>query len=166
MLFCVNRYFCFRTIFEYFSLFCQIVYPFGFFVVFLVAISFFQIVRFLLHPILGMFSYHLPPFVDRTFFRCFGMSYFVPYYFTFRWYLFNLPSFASTFWFISSSCIVNFLCVAFSFLSLHVPVSFLFGMFSYIFFRVSSRISPLGFEFFFVLFEGIQIFPQSNFAHA
>ena len=31
--------------------------------------------------------------------------------------LFNLPSFAITFWFISSSCIVIFSCVAFSFLS-------------------------------------------------
>ena len=31
-------------------------------------------------------------------------------------YLFSLPSFASTFWFISSSCIVCFTCVAFTFL--------------------------------------------------
>ena len=46
------------------------------------------------------------------------------YCFTLCQYLFNLPSFASIFWFISSSCIVIF-CVAFSFLFLHIPTSFL-----------------------------------------
>ena len=35
--------------------------------------------------------------------------------FTLYRYLFNLPSFASTFWYISSSCIIIFTCVAFSF---------------------------------------------------
>ena len=38
-------------------------------------------------------------------------------------YHFSLPSFASTSWFISSSCIVCFTCVAFFFSSQHVPVS-------------------------------------------
>ena len=46
--------------------------------------------------------------------------------FTLCRYLFNLPSFASTFWFISSSCIVICSCVAWSFLFLHIPASFLF----------------------------------------
>ena len=47
------------------------------------------------------------------------------YCFTLCRYLFNLPSFARTFQFISSSCIVIFSCVAFSLLFLHVPASFL-----------------------------------------
>ena len=45
--------------------------------VFLVAIFFFKIARFLLHPVVGMFSCHLLPVVGRIFFRCFGMSSFV-----------------------------------------------------------------------------------------
>ena len=45
--------------------------------VLLVAISLFKIVRFLLHPVVGMFSCHLPPFIGRISFRCFGMSCFV-----------------------------------------------------------------------------------------
>ena len=36
-----------------------------------------QIGRFLLHPVVGMFSFPLFPVVDRFFFRCFGMSCFV-----------------------------------------------------------------------------------------
>ena len=47
------------------------------------------------------------------------------YCFTLSWYLFNLPSFASSFWFISSSCIVIFSCVAFSFLYQYIPAFFL-----------------------------------------
>ena len=42
-------------------------------------------------------------------------------------YLFSLPSFVSTFWFISSSCIVCFTCwIAFFFSSQHVPAFFSF----------------------------------------
>ena len=47
------------------------------------------------------------------------------YRFTLSWCLFNFPSFSSSFWFISSSCIVIFSCVAFSLLSQHVSVFFL-----------------------------------------
>ena len=44
---------------------------------FLVAMFFSKIVRFLLHPVVGMFSCNLLPGVDRILFRCFGMSCFV-----------------------------------------------------------------------------------------
>ena len=65
-------------------------------------------------------------------------------------YLFNLPSFTRTFWFISSSLIV------FSFFSVHVLAFFLcfiiLACFRRVFFiYVSSRISHPGFDFFFVL---------------
>ena len=36
-----------------------------------------KIARFLLHPVVGMFSCHSLPIVDRISFRCFGKSYFV-----------------------------------------------------------------------------------------
>ena len=42
-----------------------------------VAIFLSQIVGFLLHPFVGMFSCHLLPSVDKIFFRCFGISCFV-----------------------------------------------------------------------------------------
>ena len=81
------------------------------------------------------------------------------YCFTFCRYLSNLPSFASTFWFISSSCIVSFSSVFFSFLCLIIPLSFLciiilpwFCRFFKIFF--CSRNFHPGFDFSFVLFEG------------
>ena len=45
--------------------------------VLLFAIFYSQIVRFLLHPVVRMFSYHLPQFVGRISFRCFGMFCFV-----------------------------------------------------------------------------------------
>ena len=44
---------------------------------FLVAIFYSKIVRFLLHPVVGMFSRHLLPIVGRIFFCCFEMSSFV-----------------------------------------------------------------------------------------
>ena len=44
---------------------------------FLVALFWSQIVRFLLHPVVGMFSCPSLPIVDRIFFRCFGMSCFI-----------------------------------------------------------------------------------------
>ena len=96
--------------------------------------------------------------------------FFFLYCFTLCRYLFNLPSFASTFWLISSSSIVIFSCVAFSFLFLHIPSSYLcfiilacFRRFFYL--RFQSNF-PSGFDFFFVLFEGIPIFSQTNFASA
>ena len=97
----------------------------AFFVIFFGCHIFFKIIRFLLHPVVGMFSYHLLPIVDRIFFHCFRMSCFFLYCFILCRYLFNLPSFARTFWFLSSSCIVIFSSDAFSFLFLHIPASFL-----------------------------------------
>ena len=44
---------------------------------FLVAIFESKIVQFLLHPVIGMFSFNLLPVVDRIFIRSFGMPCFV-----------------------------------------------------------------------------------------
>ena len=57
-------------------------------------------------------------------FCCFGMSCFV-YGFILCRYLFSFPSFASTFWFISTSCIICFTSVTFFFLSQHIPAFYL-----------------------------------------
>ena len=85
-------------------------------------------------------------------------------------YVFNLPSFANISWPISTTRIVIFLVLPFPF-CLHVPASFLCFIILAFFFVdfftcVSCRISYPGFDFFFVLFEGIPIFPQTNFAPA
>ena len=97
----------------------------------------------------------------------------LPVLFTLCRYLFNLLSFTSTFWFISLSCIVIFSffllsCIAFSFLFRHIPVSFhcfiILACFRRFFICISSWISPPGFDFSFVLFEGMPIFTQTNFA--
>ena len=70
----------------------------------------------------GPFSCHLLPVVDKIFFRCFGISFCV-YCFTLWRNLINLPSFVSTFWFISSSCIVFFfLCSFFVFVPAYSSV--------------------------------------------
>ena len=70
---------------------------------------------FLCTPVVGMFSCHSLPLVDRMLFHCFGKSCFVCNCFTLCRYIFNPSSFASTFCFISSSCTVIFSCVACSF---------------------------------------------------
>ena len=148
------------------NFFHHIVYPFGFFKCVLVAIFYSKIVRFLLHLVIGIFSCHLFPLVDRIFFRCFGMSCFfcivLPFVDIYLIFLISPVLF--------SSCFVIFSCVAFSFLSLHVPASFLcfiiLSCFRWFFICVSSRISHPGFDFFFVLFEGIPIFSLTNFAPA
>ena len=115
-----------------------------------------------------MFSCHSLPIVDRISFRCFGMSYFVCTVLPFCRYLFNLPSLASIFWFISSSCTVIFPHVACSFFPpprLFQRLSSSFGLVFVVFFICdSSLISYPGFCCFFVLFEGIPIFSQTNFA--
>ena len=100
---------------------------------FLVAIFLSKIVRFLWHRVVGMFLCYTLLVVDRIFFRCFGMSCFVCIVLPFFQYVFNLPSFACTFWFISSSCAVIFSCVAFSFSPTYFGVFLLFyhfGLFS------------------------------------
>ena len=76
--------------------------------VLLVAIFYSKIVQLLLHLIVGMFLCHLLQFVGRVFFRCFGMSCFVCIIFPFLEIFLILLSFASTFWFISSTYILFF----------------------------------------------------------
>ena len=71
----------------------------------LVAIFYSKILQLLLHSVVGMFLYHLPPLVGR-FLSLFWYILFCLYCFILSRCLFNLPSFASTFWFISWSCIV------------------------------------------------------------
>ena len=67
-----------RTFLGYFYFSCDSVYPFGFSVMFFWLPYFFsKIVRFLLHPIVSMFSCHLLPVVGRIFFHCFAMFCFV-----------------------------------------------------------------------------------------
>ena len=66
-----------------------------------------------------------PPSCWQNFLLLFWNVLLCLYYFTLCRYLFNLPSFTTPFWFISSSCIVNFSCVAVSFLSLSVSAFFL-----------------------------------------
>ena len=70
-------YFRFGTFFKsiYFS--CNVVYPFSIFIMFFGCHILFKIVRFLLHPVFGVFSCHSLPIVDRSVFRCFGKSRFV-----------------------------------------------------------------------------------------
>ena len=138
--------------------------------VLLVAIFYSKIVQLLLDPVVNMFSCHLPQLVGRIFLCCFWMSCFVCIVLPIVVFFLNLPSFASTFWFISSSCIVFFPCVAYSFLSEHVPAFFLcfiiFARFRGFLIRVSSRIFHPGFDFLFVVFKEIPIFSQTNFALA
>ena len=101
-------YFCFWSFFKSFSLFCHVVYPFSFFVMFSWLPYFtpklfsFSCIQLLLVCFL---SSH-----PTCFLSLFWNVLFCLYCFTFCLYLFNLPSFLSTFWFISSSCIVIFSC--------------------------------------------------------
>ena len=80
-------------------------------------------------------------------------------------YLLNFPFLASTFWFISSSCIVCFDCVLSVFSSLHVPEFFfcliLFACCRRFLICISSLISHPAFEFLFC-----SILSQINFALA
>ena len=90
-------------------------------------------VRFLWHPVVCMFSCRSLPIVDRMFFFVVLESPILSVLFTLCRYLLNLPSFASTFWFISSSCTVIFSCVASSFLFPLISAALFFfhsGLFS------------------------------------
>ena len=99
-----------------------------------------------------------PPTCRKNFISLFWNVRFCLYCFTLIRYLFNLPSFTSTFWFISSSCTVIFTSVAFSFLSQHVPAFFLyfitFACCRKFLICISSWISRLGFEFMFLFLLG------------
>ena len=113
-----------------------------------------KIVLFLCHPVVGTSSCILPLIADRICFVVLNML-FRLYRFTLYRYPFSLPSFASTFWFISSSFIVLFTCVNFSFLFQHVP-AFFFSVLSFLFavidflsvFQVELSIRKFPFFFF------------------
>ena len=82
------------------------------------------VVRFPLHLVVGMFSFHLFPHVGKIFFRCFGMSFLVciaiPFVYISLIILLS-PLLSGLFLQIVQ---LLFSFVAFSFLSLHVPASF------------------------------------------
>ena len=116
--------------------------------------------RFLLHPVVGMFSYHLLPVVDRIFFRCFGMSYFICIVLPFidiSLIFLLLPILSCSF---PQVVLLFFLVLPFPFcLYMFQCLSFVLS-----FWPVSSRISHPCFDIFLVLFKGIPIFSQTNFA--
>ena len=98
-------------------------------------------------------------------FSLFWYVLFCLYCFTLSHYVLNLPSFVSSFRFISLSCFVCFTCVAFSFLSQHVPAFFLwFIIFACcrFFICISGRISHPGFEFLFLFFGEPRFFRRLN----
>ena len=104
-------------------------------------------------------------------FSLFWNVFFCLYRFILSRYLFSLSSFASTFWFISSSCIVYFACyVAFLFSSKHIPAFFLcliiFTCCRRFLFCVSSLISHPDFVFLFMFFWETPILLQTNFVSA
>ena len=110
----------------------------------------------------------LSPSCWSNFLSLFWKVLFCLYCFTLSRYLFNLPSLASTFWFISSSFTVIFPHVACSFFPrLFHRLSSSFGLvFAFFFICDSSLNSHPGFCCFYVLFEGIPIFSQTIFAPA
>ena len=111
-----------------------------------------------------MFSWHLPQLVGSISFRCFGISCFVCIVLPFV-YISNLPSFASTFWFISSSSIVIFSSIAFFlFLSLHVPAFFLCFIILAFFRRFFLSVFPVEFPIQVLIFSSC-ILRGSRFSH-
>ena len=160
-------YFCFQSFFESFLLFRHVAYPFGFFVMFpwlpyftqklfsfscIWLLAFFRVIS----PNLSVeFSFVV---LECSFFLC---------CFTLCGYLLNLYSFTSTFWYISSSCIVIFSCVAltfcpnmfqrFSFILSFLPIFVVFLSAFPVEFHIQVLI------FLFVLFKATPTFSQTNF---
>ena len=129
-----------------------------------------QIVRFLMHSFVGMFSYNLLLVVDRIFFRCFGMScLFVFFCIVLRFVdIFLIFLLLLVFSGLFPQVVLLFFLV--------LPLPFCLYMFQRLFFVlsfwpvfvnfficISGRISHPGFNFIFVLFERIPIFSQTNF---
>ena len=111
-----------------------------------------------------------PPFVSRIPFRCFGMPCFVCIVLPFVdiFLIFFLSRVLSGLY--PHVVLLFFLMVPFpfclyTFLRLSFVLSF-WSVFIDFIICVSSRIFHPGFDFFFVLFEGILIFSQTNFAPA
>ena len=157
----VEVYFRLRCWFKSFKLFSHVVYPFGFFCYVLLYPYFasklycFLVIRLLVRfPVVSL--YLLVDFL----FDVLGMSYFVYIIWFCPRYLFHLPSFSRTFWFIFSSCTFSFnYCVVFLFAPQHVPAFFpFFIIFLLVFvdflYAFSNRIFHPGFEFPFVFFKG------------
>ena len=130
---------------------------------FLVAIFSSKIVRFLCHPVVGMFSCHSLPIADRIFFR-----YFV---------CIVLPFVDISLIFLLSPALSGLFPQVVLLFFLMLPVPFFPRLFQRLFFIilacfriflicVSSRISHPSFDCFFLLFEGIPIFSQTNFTPA
>ena len=102
-------------------------YPFGFSFM-LSSFSYFtsKLFCFLVIRLLWCIRAFSPLVAGRIFFPLFWDVPFCLYYLILFWYLFSLPSFASTFRFISSSCIVcSICCVAFFFSCCQVPLFYL-----------------------------------------
>ena len=89
---------------------------------------------------------HSSPYLLVEFFVVFECSVY-PYFFILSRYIFSLPSFVSTFWFIFSSCIVCFNCCAafFLFLPAFLLCLIMFACCRRLLICISSRISHSGF---------------------
>ena len=130
---------------------------------------FVQIVRLLWRPVVGMFLHPVLPVVDRIFFRCFGMSFFVCFVLPFvDISLISLlsPEVSGLF---LQVVLLFFLVLSFPFCSNIFQDIFVLPfrpVFVDFFICVSNRISHPGFDSFFVLFEGVPIFSHTNFAPA
>ena len=138
-----------RIFFESFKLFFPVVYPFSFSHIFLP------------NCFLSLSSGCWYVFVHSTltcgwnFLSLFWNVQFCQYCLILFRYLFSLPSFVCIIWFISSSCIVCFICrVAFLF-TFHFFICLIrFPCFRRFLICFSSRISHSGFEYLFVYFRG------------
>ena len=132
---------------------------FSIFLIYLVVIFSSKIVRFLWHLVVGMFSCHSLPIVDRIFFRCFGKSSFVcivsPLVDISLISLLS-PALPGLF---PQVVLFFFLCCLLLFVPAYFSTSLNFfiltGFRSFVI-CVSSQISHPGFDCFFVLFAGSQ----------
>ena len=118
------------------------------------------------HPVVGMFAPILSLLSCLNFLTVFWNILFYLYCLVLSRYLFSLPSFASTFWLISLSCIFHSSCHASS-----ASSEYIFFLYFSIFtccrsflicdFNLSSH---TGFDFLFVVSKGTSIFSKTNLA--
>ena len=156
-----------QAFFETLKLFFHFVNPFGFFIMispfpyFAPKLFCFPCLRLLVCLARSLFIRW------KNFLSLFWNALFCQYCLILCWYLFNLPPFASTLWFISSSFIVSSYCVAFRFTSQYILAFFLWcTIFTCLRFLIPvfSLISHPSFEFLLELFRETLIFLQINFA--
>ena len=152
----IDVYFRLWPFFESFDLFFRVAYPFGFFVIFSWLPYFAPKLFCFLRIRLLICFLAISPYIRLDIFIVLECPVLSVLFYAYHRYLFNLPSFAKTFWLISSCYIVIFSCGSFSFLSQHVPAFFLcfiiFACCNRFLICVSSRISDPGFEFMLVFF--------------